>query len=339
MRIGIIGAGAIGGQLAVRLANAGVEIGLLVHREEQRAAIAAHGLKLLLPGGQALVARNLRVATDCAALGVQDLVILALKAHQIRAVAPAMRSLFAPATAVLSLQNGIPWWYFQRHGGPWEGQHLAALDPDGGIAAAIAPERIIGSVPYIAGDVIAPGVIRHGGGDRLPIGELDGQPSARIGRISKLLAQAGIKSPILPDIRAEQWFKIWANSCVNPLSALTHSAVGGLITHPATRHLLELMMAEVAAVATRLGVEMRGTLAERMAILEKVGGHKTSMLQDVEAGRALELDALLGALIELGERTEVATPHLAAVYACAKLLDREMAERSCAFAMQSPAAG
>ena len=337
MKVCVVGAGAIGGQLAVRLARAGAEVSLVLRNPDQRAVVAAHGLTLLPAEGGRLVATGLRAYPDCAGAGVQDLVVLALKAHQIRAVVPAIRSLFGPDAALLIVQNGIPWWYFQRVGGRFNGRRVAAVDPDGALAAAIEPARIIGSVAYFAGEVVAPGIIIHTGGDGLPIGELDGAGSARAERVAALLAKAGLRAPVLDDIRAELWFKLWSNAAFNAIGALTHVTMGAIYRHAATRPLVLAMMAEIGSIAARLGVRLRATAEERLAMAEKVARHKPSMAQDVEAGRALEIEALLGAVVELGRLIGTPVPHCEAVYACAKLLDKVMATGRTAFVPASTA--
>jgi 2-dehydropantoate 2-reductase len=337
MRLCVIGAGAIGGVLAVRLARAGVDVTLVVRNPSQRDAIARAGLTLVDPTGAAHLARNLRAVSTCAEAGVQDAVVLAVKAHQIAGLCPGIGALFHPETTVLTLQNGLPWWYFQRHGGTFDGHRLAALDPDGAIGSAIGPERIVGAVAYFAGEVLGPGRVRHGGGVRLPLGELDGRHTPRAEALSKEFADAGFETPVLDDIRGEIWFKLWANACFNPVGALTHATIDRIASDLHARALLIEMMEEVRAVAAKLGVRFGQTAAERIAIVAKVAGHKPSMLQDVEAGKALEIEALAGALIELGRLTGTPTPRFDAVYACAKLLDKTMASGRTGFAATSNA--
>ncbi|HYB11333.1 MAG TPA: 2-dehydropantoate 2-reductase [Alphaproteobacteria bacterium] len=326
MRFCVIGAGAIGGVLAGRLARAGAEVTAVVRNPAHRDAIAQTGLTLVDPSGAAHVVRNLRAVSVCAEAGPQDAVILALKAHQIAGVCPAIRALFGPKTMVLTLQNGIPWWYFQRHGGRFEGYCLAALDPGGAIGATIEPERVVGAVAYFAGEVLGPGRVRHGGGARLPVGELDGKHTSRAAALAAELVRAGFESPVLDDIRGEIWFKVWANACFNPIGALTHATIDRIASDAQARELLIAMMGEARAVAAKLGVRFRQTAEERIAIVAKVAGHKPSMLQDVEAGKALEIEALAGVLVELGRLTGTPTPRFDAVYACAKLLDKVVAD-------------
>ena len=333
MRICIVGAGSIGGHLAVLLANAGNDV-TVIARGPHLAAIRANGLKLLLDDGTEHVARGLRATDDLRAAGVQDLVILAVKANQVAAVAADLAALCHDDTVLVPMQNGIPWWYFQRHGGPHEGHCVRAVDPDGAIMRTIDPRRIVGCVVYPAAEIAAPGVIRHIEGNRYPLGELDGATTERVTRITAALTAAGLKSPILADIRAEIWLKLWGNLSFNPISALTHSTLVDLCQFPATRRLAFDMMSEAQAIAEKLGIAFRVTIDKRIAGAEKVGKHKTSMLQDIEAGREPEIDALLGSVIELGVLTGTPTPHLDTVHALTKLLAHTVAaEKLCVRAM------
>ena len=333
MRICIVGAGSIGGHLAVLLANAGNDV-TVIARGPHLEAIRAHGLKVILEDGTEHVARGLNATADIRAAGPQDLVILAVKANQVEAVARDLDTLCHDGTVLIPMQNGIPWWYFQRHGGPYEGRGVQAVDPRGAIARAIDPQRIVGCVVYPAAEIAAPGVIRHIEGNRYPLGELDGATTPRITRITDAFVAAGLKSPILADIRAEIWLKLWGNLSFNPISALTHSTLVDLCQYPATRQLAHDMMSEAQAIAEKLGVAFRVTIDKRIAGAEKVGKHKTSMLQDIEAGREPEIDALLGAVIELGALTGTPTPHLDTVYALVRLLAHTVAaEKLCVRAM------
>ncbi|MFI4985858.1 MAG: 2-dehydropantoate 2-reductase [Alphaproteobacteria bacterium] len=338
MRLCVVGAGAIGGVLAARLALAGEEVTLLVRGAAQRQAVDREGLTLIETSGERCLVRGLRTASEASEAGIQDFVILAVKAHHIPALVPGIRALFGAETAVMTLQNGLPWWYFERLGGPYDGLRLAALDPHGAVAAAIAARRVIGAVAYMAAVREGPAVVRRGGGNRIPLGELDGSESARLRLLAATLARAGFEAPVTEDIRAELWLKLWGNACFNPIAALTHSTIGGICGHPASRALALAMMEEIAALAASLGVAFRQTVAERMAVSERVAQHKPSMAQDVEAGRALEVEALSGALVELGRLTATPMPHLAAVHACVKLLDATMAAERCAFVVQKSAA-
>jgi 2-dehydropantoate 2-reductase len=221
--------------------------------------------------------------------------------------------------------NGLPWWYFHKLAGEFDGRALASLDPDGAIARAIAPERIIGSVVYPAAELLAPGVVKVVEGNRFTLGELDGSRSERISALSQVMIKAGFKAPVSKDIRSELWVKLWGNLCFNPISALSHATLEDICRFPATRVLAAAMMAEAQAVAERLGVQFKISIEQRIAGAEAVGAHKTSMLQDVERGRVLELQALVGAVLELGQITGVATPHIAAIHAVTALLGHTLA--------------
>jgi 2-dehydropantoate 2-reductase len=223
------------------------------------------------------------------------------------------------------MQNGIPWWYFQKHGGPYEGTPVRSADPDASIARAIDPNRVIGSVVYPAATLEAPGVIHVVEGKRFALGELDGSTTPRVQAISAAFARAGFKAPVIADIRSEIWLKLWGNLSFNPISALTHATLVGLLQFPLTRELSVQMMREAEGVANKLGVTFRVGIDKRIAGAEKVGEHKTSMLQDVEAGRPMEIEALVGAVVELGRLTGTPTPHIDAVYALVSLLARELA--------------
>lgn len=325
MKICIVGAGAIGGYVGVKLALAGEDV-TLIARGAHLEAIRKNGLKLILQDGAEHLARNVKATNKMSEAGAQDVIILALKAHQIEPVAKEIRALFKDDTVVVTMQNGIPWWYFQKHGGELDGRPVKTVDPNGVIAANIEAERLIGCVVYPATEIAAPGVIRHIEGERFPVGELDGSESDRVKRISETFSRAGLKAPILPNIRSEIWLKLWGNLTFNPISALTHATLVDICQFAPTRHLATMMMTEAQTIAHKLGIEFRVSLEKRIAGAEKVGKHKTSMLQDVEAGRAIEIDALVGAVVELGEITRTPTPYIDAIHACAKLLARTMEE-------------
>ena len=324
MKIAIIGAGAIGGYVGARLALAGEEVTFIV-RGANLEAIRSRGMKLVMADGREQVARNVKATNDYAAAGAQDIVILAMKAHQVQAVAGELPRLFGPQTVVVTMQNGIPFWYFQKQGGELAGSIVRSVDPEGLLAATIPPERIIGCVVYPASELIAPGVVRHVEGDRFPLGELDGAASERVARVAACFVRAGFKAPVLDDIRAEIWLKLWGNLTFNPISALSRSTLADICQFPLTRELAAAMMTEAQAIAHKLGIHFRIGLEKRIAGAEKIGRHKTSMLQDVEAGRTPEIDALVGSVIELGRLTGTHTPHINAVYAVTKLL----AQTSC----------
>jgi 2-dehydropantoate 2-reductase len=323
MKICVVGAGSIGGMLGARLALAGEDV-TLIARGPHLEAIRKHGLKLVAHDGTEHVAQNLKATSSMAEAGTQDLVILGMKAQQLPPVAAELRVLFGSDTVVVPTQNGIPFWYFQGHGGELDGRVVEAVDPGGVCLKNIGKERIVGCVVYPAAEIAAPGVIHVIEGDRFPIGELDGSESDRAKRISEAFIRAGYKSPILPNIRSEMWLKLWGNLTFNPISALSHSTLVDICQYPLSRDLAAKMMIEAQTIANKLGIEFRVPLERRIAGAEKVGKHKTSMLQDVEAGRALEVDALVGAVVELGRMTNTPTPHIDAVYALTKLLDRTM---------------
>ena len=325
MRIAIIGAGAVGGYAGAKLALAGEEV-TFIARGRNLAALRQDGMKLVLADGTEQVARDVRATDDYVAAGPQDVVILAMKAHQVDAVARDVPHLLGPDTAVVTMQNGIPFWYFANHGGALAGTRLVSVDPTGEASAHIPAERVIGCVVYPASELIAPGVVRHIEGDRFPLGELDGTTSARVTRVADAFGRAGFKSPVLADIRAEIWLKLWGNLTFNPLSALSRATLVDICRFPPTRQLAAAMMTEAQAVANKVGVTFRVSIDKRIAGAEAVGKHKTSMLQDVEAGRDPELDALVGSVIELGRLTGTPTPHIDGVYALTRLLALGLAD-------------
>ncbi len=325
MKYCIVGAGSIGGFVGAKLALAGEDV-TLVARGANLQAIRAHGMRLIMHDGTEQVAQNVRSAATPAEAGPHDVVILGMKAHQVAAVATDLAALCHKDTVVIPMQNGIPWWYFQRHGGEFDGRVVTSVDPDGAIAAAVDPWRLLGCVVYPACELAAPGVVRHIEGDRFPLGELDGSSSARVNAIAETFARAGLKAPVLDNIRSEIWLKLWGNLTFNPISSLTHSTLVDICQFPLTRDLAAAMMREAQAVANRLGVSFRVTLEKRIAGAERVGKHKTSMLQDVEAGRDPEIDALVGSVIEVGRIVGEPTPHIEAVFALVKLLARTMRE-------------
>jgi len=324
MRIAIIGAGAIGGYVGVKLALAGNDVTFLV-RGANLEAIRANGMKLVMSDGTEHVARGVRATNDYAAAGPQDVVILAMKAHQVEAVANDVPKLFGPDTAVVTMQNGIPYWYFHRHGGELAGTPILSVDPSGAIGRAIPAERVLGCVVYPASELVAPGVVRHIEGDRFPLGELDGSTSERVTRVASAFERAGFKSPVLADIRSEIWLKLWGNLTFNPISALSRATLVDICQYGPTRRLATAMMTEAQNVAHKLGVTFRVPIEKRIAGAERVGKHKTSMLQDIEAGRAPEIEALVGSVVELGRLTGTPTPTVDTVYALATLLAQTVA--------------
>jgi 2-dehydropantoate 2-reductase len=325
MKIAVIGAGAIGGLVGARLALTGEDVTFLV-RGANLDAIRTRGIRLIEADGRVQVAPHVQATDDYAGAGAQDVVVLAVKAHQVQDVAGRLGALFGPETVVVTMQNGIPFWYFQRHGGQHEGRAVHSVDAGGVLARSIAPQRILGCVVYPAAELVAPGVIRHIEGNRFPLGELDGAGSARIERVAARFEAAGFKAPVLDDIRAEIWLKLWGNLSFNPISALAHSTLVDICQYPLTRALAASMMREAEAVATKLGIAFRVSLERRIAGAEKIGKHKTSMLQDIEAGRGPEIDALVGSVIELARLTDTPTPHIDSAYALVKLLEQTMTQ-------------
>ena len=323
MRVAIVGAGAVGGYVGVRLALAGERVTFLA-RGANLDAIRSRGVKLVLQDGAELVTRDVAATADYAAAGPQDMVILAVKAHQVGAVAAEIPRLFGPETCVVTMQNGIPYWYFHRHGGRFEGRTISTVDPAGACVRGIPPERVIGCVVYPASVLSSPGVIQHIEGDRFPVGEPDGSASDRVQAVSRCLTGAGFQAPVLENIRAEIWLKLWGNLTFNPISALTRATLADICQFPPTRDLAATMMAEAQSVAQELGISFRVPIERRIAGAERVGKHKTSMLQDLEAGRVMESDALLGSVLELARLTGTPVPTLAAVYALVKLLGRPL---------------
>jgi len=333
MRVCVVGAGSIGGHLAVLFATVGHDV-MVIARGPHLAAIRKNGLRLILDDGSEHLVRHMHATDDIRSAGKQDLVILAVKANQVEPIVDDVTALFHDDTVLIPMQNGIPWWYFQRHGGPYDGHCVRAVDPHARIMNSIDPQRIVGCVVYPAAGIAAPGVVKHIEGNRYPLGELDGTTTERITHIAGMFTAAGLKAPILEDIRSEIWLKLWGNLTFNPISALTHSTLVDLCQFPLTRTLAHDMMTEAQTIATRLGIQFRVTIEKRIAGAEKVGKHKTSMLQDVEAGREPEIEALLGSVIELGRLTETATPHIDTVYALVKLLGHTVAaEKLCVRAM------
>ena len=324
MRIVIAGAGAIGGYIGARLARVGADVVLFARGPHLR-AMQERGLRVRSAEGDFEVKPP--VAGDLASIGKADVIFLGVKAHALTALAPTLTPLFGPDTIVVSTQNGIPWWYFQGYGGQLEGLRLERVDPGGVIAGAIEPRRVVGSLAYFATDIVEPGVIRHIEGNRISFGEPDGTKSERARAIAEALIAAGFRCPVTPRFRHEIWVKLLGNVAFNPISALTGGTLEELVRHPDTNRLVRELMTETEAVAGKLGIELPISIDQRMAGAEKVGAHKTSMLQDLEAGRPMELEAVVGAVVELGDRLGVAMPSTRAVYACAKMLNDKPAMR------------
>jgi 2-dehydropantoate 2-reductase len=320
MRVCIFGAGAIGGLIAAKLALKGACDVSIVARGPQLTAIEANGLTLR-SGGETQVVEP-RASDDPRRLGAQDFIILTVKAHAVPGIVESLRPLLGADTAVLCAQNGVPWWYFHHHGGALEGRTIAAVDPGGTIWSRLGPERALGCVVWQAAELEGPGVVVHTYGDRMPVAEPSGEVTPRVKALSQLLIAAGIKSPVRKTLRDEIWLKLIGNLSFNPVSVLTGGTLEALAANAGTRNVIRLMMEEARAVGMALGVAFAVGTEERIDMAAKVGAHKTSMLQDVEAGRPTELDALLGAVIELGQLAGVATPALKLVYDIAKFRDQ-----------------
>jgi 2-dehydropantoate 2-reductase len=329
MKIAIIGAGAIGGLVGAKLALAGEQVTFMV-RGANLAAIRANGIRLVMADGTEQVAGHVTATDDYQGAGPQDMVILALKAHQIEAVVNDIPKLFGADTVVVTMQNGIPYWYFHRHGGALAGTVVRSVDPNGLIGQHITPGRVIGCVVYPASELTAPGVIHHIEGDRFPVGELDGSTSDRVTQVSQSFIRAGFKSPVLDNIRSEIWLKLWGNLTFNPISALSRATLADICQFAPTRKLAEMMMTEAQNIAHKLDITFRVGIDRRIAGAEKVGKHKTSMLQDVEAGREPELDALVGSVVELGRLTHTPTPTIDTIYALSGLLAKTIADSKAA---------
>jgi 2-dehydropantoate 2-reductase len=326
VKVAVVGAGAIGGYVGGLLSAAGEDV-TFIARGANLDAIRRRGMRVVLEDGTDVDAKNARAHEHPSEAGPQDVVYLAVKAHQVTPIAPELHHLCHETTSIVTMQNGIPWWYFQRLGGPYDGHPVKSADPDGSIARLVDPARIVGSVVYPAANLVDPGVVHVVEGKRFTLGELDGSEPPRIQAISASLAKAGLKAPITNDIRGEIWLKLWGNLSFNPISALTGATLVDLVQYPLTRELCMAMMREAEAIANKLGVTFRVGIDRRIAGAEKVGAHKTSMLQDLEAGKPLELDALVGSVVELGRLTNTPTPHIDAVYACTSLLAKTASEQ------------
>jgi 2-dehydropantoate 2-reductase len=316
MKFCIYGAGAIGGYLAVELALSGQEV-CVVARGAHLEAIRKRGLTLQIHGAEKVA--KVAADSDPTAFGRQDVVICALKAHQAFDKAPDFAPLLGPDTCVMTAMNGIPWWYFYKSGGAFEGRHLKSIDPGGRQWNSIGPQRAIGCVVEPACEVIAPGVIAHHQFNRFIIGEPDGNRSARVQELSKVLTMAGFDAPVRDNIRWNIWLKLWGNVCFNPISALTGATLGTMIGDPDLRALCKTMMQETRSVNEALDVHIPADMMDRrLAGAASATDHKMSMLQDLERSRSLEIDALVGVVQELGRLTSVRTPVIDAVLAMIK---------------------
>lgn len=321
-RICVVGAGAIGGLLAAKFSLAGEEV-TVIDQGMHLSAIKKGGLKLEWHDGKVQTAQ-MKAVEKASEAGPQDIIVLAVKAHFLDQVVRDIDSMLTPDTIVLTVQNGLPWWYFQKLGGKYDNHRLLSLDPTGVLTKKINPDRLIGCVVYPAAAVTAPGVIHHVEGDRFPIGELDGKETERVKELHDVFVKAGLKSRVLPDIRSEIWLKAWGNLSFNPISALTHATLVDICQFAETRELAATMMKEAQDIAQKLGVTFRVTIDKRIAGAESVGAHKTSMLQDVEAGRSLETEALIGSILEMAKLTNTPAPAIESVYALVKLLNKVM---------------
>jgi 2-dehydropantoate 2-reductase len=323
LKITIIGVGAIGGYVGVRLALAGEDV-TFIARGANLEALRSRGIQLVAADGSEHVVPQVKATDDYAAAGPHDVVILAMKAHQVEAVARDVPKLLGPDTVVVPMQNGIPYWYFHRYPGALAGTQVHSVDPTGLIGRYIPCERVIGCVVYPAAELTAPGVIKHVEGNRFPVGEPDGTSSERVTRLSECFIRGGLQAPVLGDIRAEIWLKLWGNLTFNPISALSRATLADICQYPPSRAVAAAMMSEAQAVAGKLGITFRVSIDKRIAGAERVGHHKTSMLQDVESARTIEIDALLGSVVELARLTDTPTPHIDTVYALTKLLGKSL---------------
>jgi 2-dehydropantoate 2-reductase len=317
MKFLIAGAGAIGAYIGARMAHAGFDVTLFARGPHLR-AMQDHGVQVKSADGD-FVARP-AIAGSLEEVGPVDVVFLAVKAHGLPKLAPELNPVLGPETTVVSTQNGIPWWYFQNFEGECKGLRLERVDPGGVISAAIDAQRVVGSIVYFSTEITAPGVIQHIEGNRITLGEPDGTRSDRCRQIAEALVASGLRAPITARIRHEIWVKVLGNASFNPVSALTRATLVQMVRDPGVCSVIRNIMQEVEAVSHRLGMELPVSIDQRIAGAEKVGEHKTSMLQDLEAGRPIELEALVGAVVELGERVGLPMPCTRTVYSCTKLL-------------------
>jgi 2-dehydropantoate 2-reductase len=322
VRVAVLGAGAIGAYVGAALARGGTEVHLIA-RGENLEAMRRDGVQVLSQRGDFTVHPS--ATDDPAEVGPVDVIVLGLKAHDYASAKPLLVPLLGPHTAVVAAQNGIPWWYFHRLGGPYDDRRIEAVDPDGAVSDAIPPDRAIGCVVYSSTELERPGVVRHIEGTRFSIGEPDGSASPRCTAFSEAMVAGGLKCPISPHIRDEIWIKLLGNVAFNPISALTGASMAEICRHPGTRALVVSLMEETLEVARRLGSQPPITIERRLAGAERVGDHKTSMLQDLQAGKRFELAPIVDAVIELAELTETVVPSLRAVAAVASLLDETLA--------------
>jgi 2-dehydropantoate 2-reductase len=325
MKFLIAGAGAIGAYIGARMARAGFDVTLFA-RGPHLKAMQERGVHVKSPDGDFQVQPTIVGSLERA--GPADVVFLGVKAHSLPQLAPPLRHVLGPDTTVVSTQNGIPWWYFQGFGGVAEGIHLERIDPGGVISSAIEARRVVGSIVYFSTDIPAPGVVQHTEGNRISLGEPDGARSDRCRRIAEALIASGLRCPVTTHIRQEIWVKLLGNASFNPVSALTRATLAQMVRDRGVSAVIRNIMQEVASVSQKLGMELPVSIDQRMAGAEKVGEHKTSMLQDLEAGRPMELEALVGAVVELGEHLGLPMTCTRTVYSCAKLLGQRGAAAS-----------
>jgi 2-dehydropantoate 2-reductase len=323
VKIAIVGAGAIGAFLGAKLALSGEDV-YLIARGAHLQAMQNHGVRVKSPDGD--FEAHPTATDDYESVGPVDFVFLTVKAHSLTEIAPQIAPLLGPETVVVSAQNGIPWWYFQSQGGPFDGTAIESVDPGGVIAQAIDPSRIIGCIIYPSTVIVQPGVIEHIEGNRFSIGELDGTSSDRCKTLAAALICAGLKAPIRSRIRHDLWVKLLGNVVFNPMSALTGATLQEMATHPETSAIARAVMTEADEVAEALGVRLPLTIDQRMDGAKKVGAHKTSMLQDLESGRPMELESVVGVVIELGEKLGLPMPHTRTLYSCTRLLSQVRAK-------------
>jgi 2-dehydropantoate 2-reductase len=317
MKFLIAGAGAIGAYIGARMADAGFDVTLFARGPHLR-AMQEHGVQVKSPEGD--FTSRPTTASSLEEVGPVDVVFLGVKAHGLPQLAPQLKPVLGPDTTVVSTQNGIPWWYFQGFGGAWEGLRLERVDPGGVISAAIEARRVVGSIVYFSTEITSPGVIQHIEGNRISLGEPDGVRSDRCRRIAETLIASGLRCPVTTRLRHEIWVKVLGNASLNPVSALTRATLAQMVRDPGVSSVIRNIMQEVEAVSHKLGMDLPVSIEQRMAGAERVGEHKTSMLQDLEAGRPMELEALVGAVVELGERVGLAMTCTRTIYNCTRLL-------------------
>ena len=322
MKFLIVGAGAVGAYMGALMARAGYDVALHARGAHLR-AMQEKGVRVISTDDD--FTAHPRIVGNLEEAGPMDVVFLCVKAHGLPDLVPQLRPVLGAETTVVSTQNGIPWWYFQSKGGPLAGMHLEKVDPGGAVSAAIEARRVVGSLIYFSTEIMEPGVIKHNEGNRISLGEPDGSRSERIRQIAQALIASGLRAPITTHLRNEIWVKILGNVAFNPISALTGATLVQMVRDPQVSEIIRGIMKETEALSTRLGIELPVSIEQRIAGAEKVGEHKTSMLQDLEAGRPLELEAIVGAVVELGERLDVPMPYTRTVYACTKLLAQRRA--------------